>query len=382
MKFLILQGENGKPESPPLLYNIANMIKLQASVSKGWLNREGGFKFTEKYYLDPMYRMEIDKQCHHFIKSRFPVYPIYNMEDNLVQAEFVVPEMILVGAIQPNMIIAAALGAEFVFDPGKDSDVKGLPLKDLKSADELPDPASLLKLPFIEELERQYLSAKQNYPDKKIIPSFFWDTSGRATIHGIITTSMKFMGDIIFIRMMEEPELVHAIHQWIADVYISVIRHFAHIGEMDITSIHVGECSGAMLDEHQYREFVTPYLNFLGRAFISVRLHSCGNSDHIMPAICEVENLSVIDTGSNTSIDAIRKLRGKEFEINVAPPVEVLLSKDEDHMVRWLHRTIKENQNGNLKIVYHMEADYNEKSCVYISEYLSETGLLSLGRLH
>ncbi len=89
-----------------------------------------------------------------------------------------------------------------------------------------------------------------------------------------------------------------------------------------------------------------------------------------------------IDTGSNTSIEAIRKLRGKKFEINVAPPVEVLLSKDEDHMVRWLHRTIKENQNGNLKIVYHMEVDYNERSCVYISEYLSENGLLSLGRLY
>ena len=105
------------------------MIKVQASVSKGWLNKKGGFKFDEKYYLDPIYRIEVDKQCHQFIKTRFPSYPIYNMEDNLVQAEFVVPDMILVGAIQPNMIIAAALGAEFIFDPGKDSDVKGYHLK-------------------------------------------------------------------------------------------------------------------------------------------------------------------------------------------------------------------------------------------------------------
>ena len=358
------------------------MIKVQASVSKGWLNIKGGFEFNAKYYLDPIYRMEVDKQCHEFIKTRFPSYPIYNMEDNLVQAEYVVPEMITVGAIQPNMIIAAALGAEFVFDPVKDSDVKGLPLKNVKSADELPNPVSLLKLPFIRDLENQYHEAKRNYPDKRIIPSFFWDTSGRATIHGIITTSMKFIGEDIFIKMMTEPDLVHAIHKWITDVYVTVVRHFAKLGDMDITSIHVGECSGTMLDEQLYREFVRPYISLLGNELGSVRLHSCGNSDNIMPAICEVENLSIIDTGSNTSIATIRNNKGKEFKINVAPPVEVLLSNDEIDMVNWLNKTIEENAGGNLKIVYHMEADYNEKSCIYISEHLSKSGLVAKGRLY
>jgi uroporphyrinogen-III decarboxylase len=358
------------------------MIKVQASVSKGWLNKVGGFEFNAKYYLDPGYRMDVDKQCHEFIAARFPSYPIYNMEDNLVQAEFVVPDMILVGAIQPNMIIAAALGAEFVFDTAKDSDVKGLPLKDVKSADELPVPESLLQLPFIKELEDQYLTAKQNYPDKRVIPSFFWDSSGRATIHGIVTTSMKFIGKEIFIKMMAEPDLVHAIHKWITDVYITVVRHFAKLGDMDITSIHVGECSGTLLDEHLFREFVTPYISLLGKEFGSVRLHSCGNADNVMPAICEVENLSIIDTGSNTSIAAIRRNKGKEFEINVAPPVEVLLSKDEVDMKNWLDKTIEENAGGNLKIVYHIEADYNEKSCIYISEFLSKTGLVPKGRLY
>lgn len=44
------------------------MIKVQASVSKGWLNKNGGFVFDQKYYLDPYYRMEFDKKCHDFIK--------------------------------------------------------------------------------------------------------------------------------------------------------------------------------------------------------------------------------------------------------------------------------------------------------------------------
>ena len=131
------------------------MIKVQASVSKGWLHKHGNFVFNQEYYVDPSYRMEQDEQCHNFIKEKFPDYPLYNMEDNLVQAEHVVPKMMLVGAIQPNMIIAAALGAEFVYYPDKDSDVKGFPLKDIKGANDLPPVNEVLQLPFIKNLDEQ-----------------------------------------------------------------------------------------------------------------------------------------------------------------------------------------------------------------------------------
>lgn len=358
------------------------MIKIQASVSKGWLHKNGGFEFNEKYYLDPIYRMEVDRQCHEFIKKRFPDYPIYNMEDNLVQAEHVVPDMILVGAIQPNMIIAAALGAEFVFDPRQDSDVKGLPLKDIKSTDELPDPEELLNLPFIKELENQYYSTKKKFPDHKVIPSFFWDESGRATVHGIVTTSMKFIGEEIFIKMMMEPELVHAIHKWITDVYITVIKHFSRMGRIKVSSIHVGECSGTLLSEDLYREFVVPYIDLLGKEFETVRLHSCGNADVIMPAICEVNNLNIIDTGSYTSIARIRRRMENNFEINTVPPVEILVSPDREGIENWLNKTLVENDGGNLKIAYHLEADYNENNCLYIHEFLNEQGLTKAGRLY
>ena len=53
--------------------------------------------------MDPYYRMKQDEACYEFVKKAFPDYPVYNMEDNLVQAEYVVPNMLLVGAIQPNM---------------------------------------------------------------------------------------------------------------------------------------------------------------------------------------------------------------------------------------------------------------------------------------
>lgn len=357
------------------------MIRVQASVSKGWLHRQGGFVFDSRYYMDPYYRMKQDESCHAFIRSTFPDHPIYNMEDNLVQAEYVVPGMILVGAIQPNMIIAAALGAEFVFADDKDSDVKGYPLQNIERAEQLPPAHETLRLPFIRNLAEQYLEAKRKYPECRIIPPFFWDTSGRGTIHGIITTSMKFMGDGIFSLMMTDPELVKCIHGWIADVYIQVVQYFSSLGNLPISSVHVGECSGAMISTESYREFVTPYVSKLGRELGPIRLHSCGLSDHIIDPICEIENLKIIDTGSNTSLAPIRQKMGREFEINVFPPVAVLAQgATTADMIQWLDKTLEENDGGNLKIAYHLEPDYNAANCMLIHEELYRRGLVMKGR--
>jgi uroporphyrinogen-III decarboxylase len=359
------------------------VIKVQASVSKGWLHQHGGFVFNQQYYLDPYFRMQQDQKCHDFIKQKFPEYPLYNMEDNLVQAEYVGPNMILVGAIQPNMIISVALGAEFLFASDKDSDVKGFPLKDIKDASELPPVDEVMQLPFIKYLENQVLLARDNYPDCTIIPPFFWDTSGRATIHGIITTSMKFIGQDIYTMMMMEPDLVKGIHQWITDVYIAVIKHFSKLGNLPVTSVHVGECSGTMLDEYSYREFVTPYISQMGREFGAIRLHSCGNADHIIEPICEIENLEIIDTGSNTSLAAIRDRMGRTFEINVFPPVNVLVEgSTREDIQHWLTQTLKDNDGGSLKIEYHLEPDYNWDNCNYIHQELDRLGIVKNNRLY
>ena len=60
------------------------------------------------------------------------------MESNLVQAEFADPDMILVGGIQPNLILGAMLGAEFVFPEGNDGDIRGKPLEHISHGKELP----------------------------------------------------------------------------------------------------------------------------------------------------------------------------------------------------------------------------------------------------
>jgi hypothetical protein len=74
---------------------------------------------------------------------------------------------------------------------------------------------------------------------------------------------------------------------------------------------------------------------------------------------------------------------GKDFEINVFPPVEVLTEGSKpDDIKRWFDKTLKDNDGGNLKIAYHIEPDYNLLNCLFISEELDRLGILKKGRIY
>jgi hypothetical protein len=354
------------------------MITIEASVSKGWLHQNGGFNFDNRYYMDPVYRWEQDSIINKFVREKFPRYAIYNMEANLLQAKYVKDNHVLVGAIQPNMILATILGAEFSFFEDKDADVAGKPLEFIAKKEELPSISSILEHPLVKDLERQIKNIRETRPDLKVIPPFFWDESGRATIHGIITTSLKLTGDNIMITMMSDPDLAHAIHQWIVDAYIVLIKHFSGLGELPVTSVHVGECAGTMVSSDLYDEFIVPYISQLGEKLGDVRLHTCGMSDHIMQSIVKIRNLKIIDTGSDTSIKGIRDLKGKDFTIHIAPPMEYMMANSpQNQILDWLNKTLDENRGGPLQIAYHIEPDYELGNCLVIHDELERRGVIS-----
>lgn len=347
-------------------------ISIQASVSKGWLHREGGFIFDAPYYADPIHRKQQDAKINAFVAQRFPQWPIYAMEDNLVQAEHVTDKQILVGAIQPNMILAAMLGASFTPSSDKDADVDGYPLAGMQNIEGLPSAQEMLASPFIKDLDAQINRLKTECPELDIIPPFFWDASGRATIHGILTTSLKLIGEEVMILMMTDPDWVHAVHRWIIDAYETLIRHYADMCGLKITSVHVGECSGTMFSGDMFEEFAVPYLSLLSERLGPLRLHSCGKSDHLISAFASIKGLSIIDTGSNTSIKTIRDTFGNNIEINTFPSTALLMKgSSQEEIIHWVQRVLDDNNGGKLKIAYHLEADYDENNALAIHETLA-----------
>jgi hypothetical protein len=132
-----------------------------------------------------------------------------------------------------------------------------------------------------------------------------------------------------------------------------------------------------MISNEQYAEFVTPYVTQLGKAFGNIRLHSCGMSDHLLEAITRIENLAVIDTGSNTSVARIREMKGVGFEINVEPPVNLMLKDSpKSEILAWLDRVLEENQGGPIKFAFHLESGYAIENCLALYDELVKRGLV------
>ena len=234
----------------------------------------------------------------------------------------------------------------------------------------------MLESEIVRLFNSQLETIKSERPDLKPIPPFFWDSSGRATIHGLITTAQKLFGEKVFIMMMDGPEGFSEILSWITEAYIILLKHYSSLANISISSIHVGECSGAMISGDQFSKNIVPFIDRFGEEFKSVRLHSCGYSDHLVEAFSEIKNLSIIDTGSGTSIAKIRSAMGNDFKINVEPPVECLTGAPvKDRVISWLNKTIEENADGPLQIEFHIEPDYSTARCLQVFDYLTKKGI-------
>ena len=362
------------------------MISVLSSVSKGWLFEESGFSFDESYYMDPLYRQAQDLEIDRFLQQRFPEYAFYNMESNLVQRDHWQAEYLYVGGIQPNLILGLCLGAEMAWYPDKDIDfVDANPLSHVKSLDQLPSVGDILGHPVIQTFNTQIVKLQNSFPGQTVIPPFFWDASGRATIHGFVTTSMKFFGEQIFMDMVEKPEFVNGVHDWLAELYTALILHFADLGKMPISGVHTGECTGTMLRDSHYEEFVLPYINKLAAALAAdraaIRLHSCGLSDHLLASMCGIQPLQVLDTGSGTSIAKIRQILGNSLKIDIAPPLGLLLAgSPKSELVAWLEQTLVENGAGPMQIGFHVEPGYSLENCLAIHDHLHQLGHIRRGR--
>ncbi len=357
-------------------------ISILSSVSKGWLHEEGGFTFGERYYMDPLYRQAQDQKIDQFLQQRFPEHAFYNMESNLVQRDHWRPDYVYVGGIQPNLILGMCLGAEMAWYSDQDIDFVDInPLGHITSPDELPAISDILDHPVIKEFDTQIQELHETRPDLTVIPPFFWDTSGRATIHGFVTTSMKFYGEQIFIKMFEDPEFVKGLHEWLSDVYIALIRHYADLGNIPVTSVHTGECTGTMLRDSHYEEFVLPYINKLADALGPIRLHSCGLSDHLVGTMQKMPKLQVLDTGSQTSVEQVRQQFGSTLKIDIAPPLQVLLQNaDPEEVLAWLDQNLAENDHGAMLIGFHLEPGYSIDNCLAIHDRLHHLGHIPKGR--
>ena len=336
-----------------------NPVTVSGTVAIGVMHSEGDFTFGRDYYFDPDFRWQQDLEIAKWCEETFAPYPIYNAEAHLIQLEHLPVPFRHIGALQPNLIIGAGVGAEFRFYGTQDPDITQYPLQHIETKDEI---MGLYKIPW-EETEpiltflKQIDEGRARLSDSgvDIFPPFFWDRSGRATIHGPLTTAHKLMGENFFMKLLDDPETAIAFVDWIADVYIQLITLFAERADHPITGIHIGECSGCLFSPDQWAAAL-PAMNKLVDACGGCRIHSCGTSDHLVERMAEVHNISNFNIGTNTSVKRSRELVGHAMQLDVIPDPEMLCFGTPDQIRNWVHLTLDENEDGPMEIQFHMDA--------------------------
>lgn len=345
-------------------------INISGTLSKAWLAEALGVKYDRDYYFDPKRRYAIDCRCNEYAAEHFPGMRIFYSESNLGQIDYWDKGQIQIGGIQPNMILGILLGADFVHSDSSDADITPGCLAG-KSLVDLPPPESLLEHPMILLFDEQIRQVQENSQSLlRPIPPFFWDISGRAVIHGTMTTAQKLFGEVFFMDMMTEPEQCMEIMRWIGDAFIALCRHFSKIAHLPITEVHVGECSSCMVSSELIERFVIPMTSKIGVELGPIRLHSCGSSTNHLNAFFKITNLHSLDLGGDTSIRRVRQVFGKEMLISIAPLPKDMSAESTVPILSWAKQIFEENDGGNLQYLYHLEPSYNIETIYALTDYV------------
>ena len=344
------------------------MIPFIGTLSKGWLAKHYDIVFDRDYYFNPDKRYEIDRMCSEIAAKDFADLDIFYSESNLGQPAYISEDQVLVGGIQPNMILGMLIGADFIANKAMDADISPTPLKG-QDLDNLPTPESLLQHEIIKLFDEQIRQLKGGALTP--IPPFFWDASGRATIHGALTTAQKFLGENIFIDLMIQPEKIVKVMDWITDCYIVLVRHFSELADLPITAVHVGECSASLVSDALFQQFVAPQAQRIAESLGPLRFHTCGPSTHLLPAINAITGLASLDLGGGTSLARVRGLFGKDFPVDIAPLAPDFSASTAEPILAWAQQVVADNAGGTLKIVYHLEPNYNLDVIRALHRYLT-----------
>lgn len=346
------------------------MITISGTLSKAWMAQALGVKFDRDYYFDKDKRYSVDRRCNEYAAEKFPDMRIFYSESNLGQIDYWDKAQIQIGGIQPNMILGMLLGADFVPRDDGDADVTPAPLAG-KNPDNLPVPESLLDHELTVHFDEQIRQVQQDSQSRfRPIPPFFWDKSGRAVIHGAITTAQKLFGETIFMDMMTETERCLQIMNWIADAFMVLCRHFSQAAQLQITEVHVGECSACMVGLEMIERFVVPVTSKVGDELGPVRLHSCGPSTNYLETFFKITNLHSLDLGGETSIRKVRQTVGREMLISIAPLPQDMSAENTKPILDWAKRVLDENNGGSLQFTYHLEPGYNVNAIGALTDFV------------
>jgi hypothetical protein len=291
--------------SNQLIYYIALSApptRRQATGREPFLRPEAGFNpswfrhcnvdFSEKWHLDPEYRLRAHDRMREEVRRRFPGRDIGGSRSEA-------PPDLFTG-IFAGAVVAAIYGQSIRYFPDKWPAAHGVPLTD-EQAESLRPP-DLAGNRFIQGILEQM----------EAIERLTGTIQGFLNWQGVLNTAFRLRGQQIFIDMMEAPGLAGHVFACVAETMIEGMRLVYERQRQ--SGVHCGfasisNCVVNMLSPALYRQQLLPFDCHLRSAFPVFGIHNCAwKVDPYLDAYREIPQLAYLDMGLDSDLLRIRKM--------------------------------------------------------------------------
>ena len=269
---------------------------ISLDLMPAFYHKHTGITYGEAFYFDPAYRARVQAT------ESLLQYELWGRHG--VGSPHPEPSPSL--SIQSVDLISRTQGAQWRFPEDATLETWGEPWADL-SIDEISriDPRDAAHHPVIDAVLDQYGELRRLYAHRADILGI---KSGLLVIHSPYTTAHQLRGQKLFIEMVLEPGDARVIFDKVWQIQSAVGERLARALEVELTSLHIGDCSAALLSETVYREVVLPVNQEIAAQFETVTYHSCGGSTHLLEDFATLPGLEGIQLGPGTDLAASARL--------------------------------------------------------------------------
>ena len=204
--------------------------------------------------------------------------------------------------IKPNQgigVIAAAFGCEYAVNDEADPWIKSI-IREENARDveklEIPDPEKnpvfrmvWKRIESLQELSSMPLRMV-NVPSPLVTASMIWDYT--SFIESLLVCPDEVH---VLLEKVTEATIIYIREQF------KRIRNLFSVGHESIcpiprfAGVRVSDDTAALLSPDMYREFGVTYNNKISREFGGIVIHSCGDVQHVVSAMMEIEGLKGLD---------------------------------------------------------------------------------------
>ncbi len=227
-------------------------------------------------------------------------------------------------------------GIPVVFDLQIEAEALGCELKWSKNA-----PPAVISHPMINGISLQQLSIPKKEDGRipevikttKILKEKYPDVALYGLITGPFTLGLHLLGTEIFVRMMEDPGMVHELMQFTSKVSETLAEYYIEAG-CDV--IAVVDPMTSQIDPLSFETYVTPYVSKTFQFIKSRKAYSsffvCGHAQQNIEEMCKCkpDNISIDE---NIPLDYVREMSLKynlSFGGNLKLTLVLLLGSKED----------------------------------------------------